>query len=78
MWKRDFPSIYGALKEEWSPLIKPIITALQGKILVHVLLKGICIFRVNVQLKLHQACSHLLSSHPLLSIDKWPIIKGMK
>lgn len=30
MWKRDFPSIYGALKEEWSPLIKPIITALQG------------------------------------------------
>ena len=53
MWKRDFPSIYGALKEEWSPLIKPIITALQGKILVHVLLKGICIFRVNVQLKLH-------------------------
>lgn len=39
MWKRDFPSIYGALKEGWSPLIKPIITALQGKILVHVLLK---------------------------------------
>ncbi|CAH3024828.1 unnamed protein product [Porites evermanni] len=32
MWKRDFPSIYGALKEEWSPLIKPIITALQEKL----------------------------------------------
>ena len=32
MWKRDFPSIYTALKEEWSPAIKPIMTALQGKI----------------------------------------------
>ena len=32
MWKRDFPSIYNALKEEWSPAIKPIITALQGEI----------------------------------------------
>jgi len=32
MWKRDFASIYNALKEEWSPAIKPIITALQGEI----------------------------------------------
>ena len=32
MWKRDFPSIYGTLKEEWSPAVQPIITALQGEI----------------------------------------------
>lgn len=32
MWKRDFPSIYTALKEEWSPAIKPIMTALQEKL----------------------------------------------
>ena len=78
MWKRDFPSIYGALKEEWSPLIKPIITALQGKILVQyncpkrdLYLQG----KYTVETLLS---SHLLSSHPLLSIDKQPVIKGAK
>ena len=30
MWKRDFPSIYTAIKDQWSPAIQPIITALQG------------------------------------------------
>ncbi|XP_068752314.1 COP9 signalosome complex subunit 8-like [Montipora capricornis] len=32
MWKRDFPSIYTAMKEEWSPAVQPIITALQEKL----------------------------------------------
>ena len=30
MWKRDFPSVYTAIKDQWSPAIQPIITALQG------------------------------------------------
>ena len=32
MWKRDFVSIYGSLKEEWSPTIQPIMAALEGEI----------------------------------------------
>ncbi|KAJ7382772.1 COP9 signalosome complex subunit 8 [Desmophyllum pertusum] len=32
MWKRDFVSIYNSLKQEWSPTIQPIITALQEKL----------------------------------------------
>ncbi|XP_044183663.1 COP9 signalosome complex subunit 8-like [Acropora muricata] len=32
MWKRDFPSIYTAIKDQWSPAIQPIITALQEKL----------------------------------------------
>jgi len=32
MWKRDFVGIYDSLKQDWSPTIKPIITALEGNI----------------------------------------------
>ena len=32
IWKRDFVAVYNALKEEWSPSIQPIITALTGEI----------------------------------------------
>lgn len=32
MWKRDFPSIYTAIKDQWSPAIQPIITALQERL----------------------------------------------
>lgn len=32
IWKRDFVAVYNALKEEWSPSIQPIITALTEKL----------------------------------------------
>ncbi|XP_078344909.1 COP9 signalosome complex subunit 8-like isoform X2 [Oculina patagonica] len=32
MWKRDFVAIYESLKEEWSPTIQPIMTALEEKL----------------------------------------------
>ena len=32
MWKRDFPEIYAAIKQEWSPSVQPILTALQGTV----------------------------------------------
>ena len=32
MWKRDFVGIYNSIEQDWSPTIKPIITALQGEI----------------------------------------------
>ena len=35
MWKRDFVGIYNSIEQDWSPTIKPIITALQGEIHVY-------------------------------------------